>query len=648
MKQVPRLRSSANLRGTAFAGGPGTGTERNPELPLSISITASRTSGASPLAVFFEVVIEGTSAPARTFHHCNVHWNYGDASSGDWAYGNSLINSRDEDFSPLGSHVFEGAGPFTVTCTVTAPDGETAQDTVVISPTAEDASYPTSQTICLSSDADFTGAPSGALTQTLASGNISNATFQVGYAAGVRRFLFHAAQTFTVTDFIALGYGIANGPVHIGRFGTGADPIIQRTAASGQSIFVLSSTTATLGSASTASNDIRIVDLDMRVTGSASDCIDSLGFHQNTLVLRCNMRAASGHPIWASYDQGVFISSPPIDRNQYFFVHDNVADDSVAATAMNNFAIHGKYVSFKGNFKDGNGNNNHGVRLYFVQHAAIGHNRIRNTGLDRDVIKWSGTEWFEFPNPTFENQPYNTEYMEQICVHDNQLEVTIGSSGVSIFKGNDQYRQERSRDTIVERNYFTGIGANTLGVTCIAITTEKVTIRNNVADNTDTNGTQSKSTYFVRGGNLNTAAAPTGYGDWIEDGLGQYVEIYNNSEYVNDARDGGGGSGTTVPFWLGTGFGANNLIKNNSSYRPLDVYVEQNVVLDNSGAASVSNNGEAGDKWSTDPYVTNPIAADDDFDNGPELADAGVAVTGLFIDYAGVARDSVPNQGAFE
>lgn len=607
---------------------------------LSVGITASRTSGASPLAVFFEAVITGSSAPARTFHHCNVHWDYGDPSSGTWAYGNSFLNSRDEDFAPMGSHVFEGAGPFTVTCTVTAPDGETAQDTVVISPTAEDTAFAGAATTCLSNDTDHTGSPAGANLQNNVT-TLTNAQLQAGLAAGFRRILFRAGDTFDIQS-LYLGNGVGYGAIKIGSYGAGAQPILRRTSAStGFSLFGLGSTNESAGTGlSQAADDIRFSDVNMsnQTAGGAQSgvCVRGLGQCTNILIHNCTFgqmdNAFQVQPFNLKLSHDV---DSNVDQHDGLFFHGNV---STSGGSCGNPS--GRRISWKGNDMASPGGS-HTVRLYHSQRWIVGHNRIGDSGASEHQLKLSSHQWeagydgsFTPPGPVVPGTFHDQEYHELGAVHDNEFRAVDNNWSVTLGRGNSGFTDERMRDIIVERCWFRGDSTSYLiGVT---VGGQQVTIRNNLFNMTG-------------GNNNNRYAVDVKEVETLQVVAPNEVEVYNNSVFSSDNPSGDG----FQPFKFDVSVdGATCVAKNNACYAPND---GTSVMVDDetTGSAVVkSNNGSAGSNWGTNPYATNPPTAEAHFDaevgTGNELIDAGVAVDGLFIDYTGATRPATPNQGAFE
>lgn len=90
-----------------------------PSGDITVSLVASRTSGPAPLAVHFSAIgttsaISGVTDPLRQLLY---EFNYGDSGAGVWT-----VTGESKNVSiggPLGAHVFETPGVYTVRCTAT-------------------------------------------------------------------------------------------------------------------------------------------------------------------------------------------------------------------------------------------------------------------------------------------------------------------------------------------------------------------------------------------------------------------------------------------------------------------------------------------------------------------------------------------------
>lgn len=132
---------------------------------------------------------------AGTIYYLYYVHDAGSATYGSVTTGLShLARSKNYDtaVAPLGYHVFETPGTYTVTMTVRAGEGLADTTTVEITVTNPDTVYSGTNTICVSAVADYTDAPAGATTQTTvpAAADLPN-----------KRILFRRGESFTLPKF---------------------------------------------------------------------------------------------------------------------------------------------------------------------------------------------------------------------------------------------------------------------------------------------------------------------------------------------------------------------------------------------------------------------------------------------------------------
>lgn len=182
---------------------------------ISISITTSRTSGAGPLSVHFDAsatTAVGVTDPARDL---DFHWDFDDAGS--------LLSTAE---GCCAGHVFEGAGSYTVTLTVTdGTDGTSDTDTVSITVADADTVFSGTDTICLSIAGTFTGAPAGATQTTITDGDDINTHLAAG-----KRVLLNRGETYVISASVNIPHGCYLGAYGTGTsetdYGFGNDPLI--------------------------------------------------------------------------------------------------------------------------------------------------------------------------------------------------------------------------------------------------------------------------------------------------------------------------------------------------------------------------------------------------------------------------------------
>lgn len=176
----------------------------------SATANFSSTSGYAPLGLIVEV--EGLSA----FDYQYV-WDFDD--TGEWtalSSDNMFGRAKGTAYGPCACHTFESAGTYTVTCTVKSSDGTEvgsfSQDITVTDP---DAAFPGTQTICIDAGGTYAGAPTGSDNYTSIAAAIASTTLDN------KRLLLNAGDTYSLNDFSS-----RINDTYVGRYGTGADPII--------------------------------------------------------------------------------------------------------------------------------------------------------------------------------------------------------------------------------------------------------------------------------------------------------------------------------------------------------------------------------------------------------------------------------------
>ena len=161
---------------------------------ITASLVAARSSGIAPLYVHFDAT--GTVSPqtARPFHEVRYTWDFGETTGpgiANWGKG-AQLTSRNTDEGPIAGHVFETAGTYTVT--LTCRDGvNTKTATTTITVTAADAAteFLTTNTVCVSTSGNFTGAPAGSTNVTTS----DLATALANLTGSVKRILFRTGTS---------------------------------------------------------------------------------------------------------------------------------------------------------------------------------------------------------------------------------------------------------------------------------------------------------------------------------------------------------------------------------------------------------------------------------------------------------------------
>jgi Divergent InlB B-repeat domain len=492
-----------------------------PAGPIALSLVPARTIGVAPLSVFFDASgTTTTDLQKKPFHDLEYQWDFADVGSGNWgdkstgSSGTGVNTSRNVAYGPVASHVFETPGNYIVK--VTAFDGtNTATTTTTISVDDPNNVFAGTNTICVSGWTSVgvtmsplpvqgvNGCPAGADTAQ----QPDFATAISSYALTGKRVLFKRGDTFTAATSARIN---ATGPGIVGAFGTGALPGIQMT---GNTSILLISSSTTPGI-----KDWRVMDLDLNgMSGLATVGIDANGGFNQFLVLRLNIRnimrgvAAGpdildwwnnnghpGHTIW----------------EDWAIVDSTITPISGCGSTVCDWRIYlaGKRAAIQGNFVDNQtAGGSHVVRSEYMGKGVISNNTIARAGVGDHAIKIHANLW------TAVGVTGPGIYTEQVVIADNKI---IGANNPwTVGLGpRDNTRDERVRDIIVERNWFTA-GAGTQ-VDVLVWTVDTTTIRNNICDMTGATAHQCIA-IATRGGE----PAPNN------------VRVYNNTFYSGSAGD---------------------------------------------------------------------------------------------------------------
>lgn len=237
---------------------------------LTVRVTTNRTTGVSPLMVWFDAsgttdtaVLQGTNNPVLDISYA---WSYGDpgaSGTGTWAYGsNPGKNSMNISTGPEGAHLFvlpvAGTTDTTYTVQVWAFDGVTiASCTVAVtafSPSGANG-YAGANTTCVAATTTpvpgFGGCPLGAAAIQTTSFNTALGATHI--AAG-KRVLFHCGDSFTGDGAVIAVTGWSVG-AYGGCENTQSNrPVLTDTGTNGM---------IQMGTSSTLVLDGRVADLDL-------------------------------------------------------------------------------------------------------------------------------------------------------------------------------------------------------------------------------------------------------------------------------------------------------------------------------------------------------------------------------------------------
>ncbi len=447
---------------------------------ISLRAQAARSSGISPLSVFFDATATTSSATTRPFHDIEYRWAFGDPIGGQtWSNGSrAAVSPRNSAKGPVAGHVFEpgaaeySSGFVTRNVTLTAFDGtDTVSCSIPITISDPDNATATpefaaARTTCFSTTTDFTGCPAGA-NQVITS-NFATVTNSATSGNIVRRLLMRRGHTFLMSG--SSGRLVAPGPGILGAFGPpGPNPIVRATA---------NNTILQMSSQSTPTfADWRVMDIELDGQGIANivgvegggggnqltflrmsihDAGTGMQFIDGTLDTH-NSSGFPGHTLW---DQQTVQDTTILRSNQYGMIHG------------------ARRFSFLGNLLgDMTSGAQHIHRPGFIAKGVFSNNTYRNQAVNGAVVKMHAQG---FSNPPGVTAP--GLFTEQVVVSDNLYAGGSNSSGTMMIIGpTSASLDERLRNIIVERNWFFSGPGNSNAVTLEA---DEVTFRNNLCDQT--------------------------------------------------------------------------------------------------------------------------------------------------------------------
>ncbi len=578
--------------------------QAGPPAAITPSLISSRTNGVAPLAVFFDASL--TTAPAvtsRPFHDLEYTWDFGDAAGGArWSTTGSGKNSA---YGPMAAHVFEKAGTYTVTLTIA--DGiskATARTTITV--TSPDTVFSGANTVCLSVAAAFDGCPDGAVRAADASGGFDQAISR--YLTTDRRLLFRRGETWHTSTAAVLN---KNGPWAIGAYGSGAKPIVRRSAG-GAMIQV--------GSSGSNLSDARIMDLELNGNASPATCFHATGTFNNLLLLRTDC-----------HHSGTGYQFDALNAGSLASVWNGVTFAEVTATDIvrgNGFFVTGRRMAVLGStVRDvGPHPGEHAFRSMYLDKAVISENIFSTPAPTKHSLTIRAPEWAHGSTGTRGVIPANS-YTQQVIVSGNRI---VGGSGVTapVSIAMDGGHDARVRHLIIERNWWSGGVSSSWA---LVLNASYSTLRNNIIDFSDSAASGQNCIVVNSANSLTTPSS-----NWI----------YNNTCYSRAAPN------NFRMVWIranGPALPVDTTVRNNLGYAP---NARSNVAgLVNEGAGTVaSNNSTDSQVKGTSPRFSGPLSSPSGFalSPGSYAIDAGTPAAGVFTDFLGSSRRRSPDLGAFE
>jgi len=589
--------------------------------PLNVSLVPSRTAGVAPLYVFFDAGgTTDTSVTSRPFHDLDYRWDFNDAtgspvSGATWGTGAGAgVNSRNTAMGPVAGHVFERPGTYIVGLSVFDGVNTAIADTTITVGDPDDATgtFAGTNTICFSTSGAFTGCPAGAT-------HVTTSTFNTAInnnVASNRRLLFRRGETFTAAS---PGVIDVNGPGIVGAYGTGAKPII--TGSGTAPVVAMGTYNGSLYS------DWRIMDLFLDgQNGQAGENVGvgTVGQFDQVTILRVDVVGTS---------TGFAASHWTLTSGQQGYDQWSIQDSTAAGVPDCNWTGHyicnwriyivGTRWSMQGNSLDNLGNpatlyagGSHVIRAEMLQNSIIGNNTLKGAGDFQLDIKLHAWAW----DGSAGGNATAATYTEKILIEDNKIEGGANPWMLSLGP-QDEITDERVRDVLVERNWFT---ANSRTQLQMHLNSSATTVRNNICD--------------LTGAPYHTCVSVS---QWGVTPAPTNVRVYNNTFYSGSGSD-------FVGVEIGTA--SATVVQNNLACAPSGA---SPVMLVDLGTATVSSNNLLG-TVAADLFVSATPAVPAGFalqGTTANLArDTGLSSVPVLSDFFGTSRpqNGATDIGAFE
>lgn len=583
------------------------------------SVTASVTSGFTPLLVFFDATASTDADTSKPKHHLTHCFDAGDGTSDTYDLTTHSTPQKSKHCgAPLWAYVYEEVGTHTFEYTVHGidgsgvPDGQT--DTQTISITVNE--YADADTTCVSTSGTFTGddrGPSGSIDRCLGATHITGSDFDAeienAKTAGDERVLFREGETFdasTFGDIDVVG-------MHVGSFGPDG----------GSNQFIVDGSSNAI--VSMQADDTRATDFEwtgsvatdagVGATNSSTDDADH--------VLWKNIKIVGPIRRFLTADALDEVSGSPIPKYWGIFGVDvpNCGNSSTSAcifASVEYFAI----VDTKFTMIVDGDIAEHNIRFQHAEDTFVHNVQLQGALSGKHLLAVRAFDWTGLIGG------HSNRWSENNFVSDSRF---IGNTNWPIQSQGRGASNHivKSRDFILDGNYFTAVDTDVLTFALLStndVTDEfhDVTARNNLVDTTGI-------TAF--GGQAFIGSPDSG------------LEVYNNSLYGGDGNSSGFLSGAS----------GDCIVKNNLSW---DTSGSQDTLKDGgSCSGTVSGNadadgGETGVANLTDcPFLTCPPTTPAHFatDGDEEQVDAGVDVPHVCA-YGQFDRDqgTMPDIGAHE
>lgn len=514
-----------------------------------VTCTPNRTSGTAPLAIIVDCTSTTDADTAKPTHDLRFWTTFGDPGAGVWANGAIVNAAKNGATGPVVGHVYETAraAPYIITTYVT--DGvNIVRATNSITVADPNTTFAGTATVCIFNSVVGTGCPTGA-TEAAATSD-----FDVSLAAcagATKRCLYkRGGDTFTADADTTIS---AAGPIHIGSYGTGANPVIT----------VNNSADAILIN-NAAVNDLRVVDLTWNGTGvgGTENVINQTAPITNLLVLRLAATNLGGA---LQVAQGVGANT----------CTGCITQESTSSAFHTTAAMYGWWITgaiMGNNFGPVGvgGAAEHVLRMAVTQKVAIVHNTLTTPAATKTTL-------------TLRAAHHVTDADDSFFTYVAYNDVTIGTAANNAF-GLDTVggaTDPRHYDFWIEKNHFKA-GAYT-GATTVNVTKfggQRITFRNNLIDASGP-----------------TVATRVGMFVASNDVTNDDIDVYNNTIYASDA-------GLTHGGLINTGV-TDTRFKNNLCYFPNETGASTCLTDGGTGTVATTNTGDIG-TITTNPSFTGP------------------------------------------
>lgn len=513
--------------------------------PLTLSVFVTRSTGVSPLLVFFDATAttdSAVAAPMVPFQDVTFTWNFGDSGpsgASTWAFGaRPGVNVRNSATGGVAAHLYVTQGSDTTyNPTVTATDvaGNTA--TCALGVTAYDPigsnGFSGAATTCYFNSTVGSGCPAGA-TQTTASTSAATSANLSG-----KRLLYKCGDIFSGNNNT-----ISGTKASVGAYGSCVGTTI------GRPQFTSVSTTNNILAVSPNAVDVRISDIDFE--GSAGGAATAVYSFVNVLTSSIDVKQLTLYNLNSTGNKATFFTGQATEfgivastgaspggsgiTNFINASQNNCTNNSTAFNCggspvyvnVNYTALLGNSISGVG----GAGGNVETTRLGACRLCVISNNFINSPISAAAALKVTSANTYNSQNL------WIGQYAEYLVISDNLIGTVTATAptGASPFEVAPENGgvDERIRYIVMERNVISAGTAST-GTRLGMFTGQNMTFRDNVCYMPTVSGNyaQTCNQFGNRGTGTNGGQTP-GAGSFLAINL----ESYNNSCYSPTSHGG--------------------------------------------------------------------------------------------------------------